>query len=123
MDVNTAESPELVEAFLLEYRQPWWLKTKYGARQFEADFGSGFTLSLDFDVLLPDGTSLASPGKSHLREEIYDYLCLQAVFPISRRGRPRRPRSEQQNLVLALHIVDYFLIRAEELQIHVHGFK
>lgn len=121
MHSNYAQTWSGSRELLAEIRAPWWLKTPYGATLLSADFGGEPPVRLNFDVKLPSDSSLASPANSRLREEIYDFLCLQA-HPLARGRRNRSADKDREHLLAAVHVIDYFLLHAQQIGLVDYGF-
>lgn len=95
-------------AALESYRAPAFLKSPHGAPVLIADFGSGVSLRISFDIQLGDGTSLASSKNNELRSDCYDFICIQAV-----RFQGKRSASSEvlkQRVLRAIYIFDYLLL-------------
>lgn len=110
-----------IDSMLRAYRSPWWLQSEYNAEVLVARFGERDQLTVSFDIALSDGTRLAESRRSGLRSQVYDFLCVQAI-PSPSSKRSRSPGSERREVLHALHIVDYFLLRQQETGFGQFGF-
>nr|WP_315231829.1 hypothetical protein [uncultured Albidiferax sp.] len=102
------------------YRNPYFLKSTYGASTLVAEYGEELRDEISFDISLDDGSSLASAENWTLRSEIYDLICIQAI-PHRGRRNPG-PGTVRQRVLKMLHIVNYFLIN-HGASIRKYGFK
>ena len=110
---------ETIDLGLAVYRQPWWLKTPYGASALLADFGDAGRVEVSFELRMSDGRPLQS--NPVLVGEIYDFLCLQSL---PSPGRPAKSnRTEKEHFCRSLVVLDYFLLNDKSGAVARHGLS
>lgn len=111
------------QAALEDYRGAamYWMKTPFGAPTMYAEFGKE-TLTCDFNVYLPDGCLLTSAKHEGLLTDIYDFLCVQ-THPVTAGRKKRNHSGDRKKIILALTLIDYFLLNSESMLLHLYGFK
>lgn len=115
--------PPYEEERLENIRNPWWLNSPSGGDILIADFQDTKVaqVKLSFDLRLPTGLHLLSSEAAVLRQEIWDFLCLQGD-PQTHGTRGRSRLVDRRSLLRAAKIVDYFLLRADNT-FATHGFS
>ncbi|WP_439669714.1 hypothetical protein [Cupriavidus necator] len=78
--------------------------------------------SIDFNKTLEDGSSLTDTQNSGLLECIKKFLCLQ-THPALTGAVVNNAKTEASRVMLAVHILDYFLLRSEQFRIAEFGFE
>jgi hypothetical protein len=108
---------------LEEYRHPYWLKSEYGASKLIGDFGKAGTLTVDFDREISPGFHLMDEAHRDFLEDIYLWLGLQTHRDSkNRNSRGGSEASDKLAIQHTLTIIDYFLLRSDELKLHCFGF-
>ncbi|MEF9416848.1 hypothetical protein ABXT21_18075 [Ralstonia sp. SM1864_UCD524_TZ4] len=73
-------------------------------------------MDIDFRVVLDDGSLLTAPSNRGLLDAFKRFLCLQ-THPARTGGRAASAKTARQRIALTLHILDYFLLRAESFEL------
>ncbi|WP_134940894.1 MULTISPECIES: hypothetical protein [Ralstonia solanacearum species complex] len=73
-------------------------------------------MDIDFRVVLDDGSLLTAPSNRELLDAFKRFLCLQ-THPARTGGRAASAKTARQRIALTLHILDYFLLRAESFEL------
>ena len=126
------ETQDLVARKLEEYRHPYWLKSRPGDPCIVADFGDAGAVRLHFNrptdslgdeelkVMMPVGLDLMDECHRRLREDIDLVLGMQTHKDVTTRNRSER---RDRNVILrTATVIDYFLVRAEGLELPRLGF-
>ncbi|WP_316881945.1 hypothetical protein [Ralstonia wenshanensis] len=77
-------------------------------------------MDIDFRVVLDDGSLLTAPSNRGLLDAFKRFLCLQ-THPARTGGRAASAKTARQRIALTLHILDYFLLRAESFELAKRG--
>lgn len=110
------------EAILAIRASAYWLKSEIGDSSLEILFDGFPSITLNMNVMLPDGNLLTAPKHSELLRDIYDFLCVQ-TYRNGKAGRTRSADADRRKIIRALHVIDYFLLNASELSLERYGFR
>ncbi|WP_196381509.1 hypothetical protein, partial [Ralstonia solanacearum] len=77
-------------------------------------------MDIDFRVVLDDGSLLTAPSNRGLLDAFKRFLCLQS-HPARTGGRAASAKTTRQRIALTLHVLDYFLLRAESFELSRRG--
>ncbi|MGU7781359.1 hypothetical protein [Burkholderia sp. PU8-34] len=120
----TSLASETLARKLDEYRHPYWLKSEFGASQLFGDFGKAGTITLDFDREISPGFHLMHEAHRDFLEDIYLWLGLQTHRDSNNRNsRGGSEKSDKLAIQHTLTIIDYLLLRSNELKLHEFGLS
>jgi hypothetical protein len=97
-----------------------WRKNAFSDDIWKCEFGS-VTRTIDFNKVLDDGTVLTDRKNQALLDSIKRFLCLQ-THPALTGAVINNATTEASRVMLALHVLDYFLLRSEQFGMGEHGF-
>lgn len=99
------------------YRAATWLRSPFDADRWQIQFDHQATAQLvDFRVRMQDGSSLTDTSHARLLETFKLWLCA-STHPHASAGRQLSARSMQTRVRCTLHLIDYLLLRQEEVQL------
>ncbi|MBL8517310.1 MAG: hypothetical protein JNM76_10125 [Betaproteobacteria bacterium] len=105
----------------LEYQTAFWLLSPFNSETWKCEFG--YTrFSLDFRVRLDDGLLLTSARHSELLRTLKLWLCVQ-THPDALGSLLIAKTSTYIKITSTLHLIDYFLLNAEQLQLSRFGLR
>lgn len=105
-----------------QYRWAEWLKTHFDASVWQGVFPGYSSITIDFNVHLDDGSYLTSAKNVPLLETFKCWLCVQTHFDANS-GCVLSPSTAYQRVTRTLHLIDYFLLKADEFQLATHGLE
>jgi len=109
-----------IDEALEALRSPPWLKSPHGGIELNCILSKDVELKINFDITLPDGSSLADARYQSLRAECFDFFCILDRPPDG--GRARSAKSVRAHMVRGVHILDHmFFVHGAKLS--KHGFK
>lgn len=97
-----------------------WRDSPFIADVWKCTFGDA-KRTIDFRIRLDDGSLLTAPKNQLFLEQIKKFLCLQN-HPMVTGSLIPNAKSSNLALSVALHIVDYFLLQGEGLDVGAQGF-
>ena len=97
----------------------YWLLSDFDAREWECQFDRD-TLRLDFNVQLENGSRLTDSANGLLLNLLKRFILLQGS-ELAGDSKPRKARTDHTNVLRAVHIVDYLLVRTERLRLGAVG--
>lgn len=103
------------------FRRVSWRESAFEDPVWTCKFGRTLT-RIDFRVQLEDGSSLTDRRHRQLLESIKTYLCIQ-THPYSTERKVLSHNTEKILVSIAIHVVDYFLLRSKQFHIAVNGFS
>ena len=113
-------------SFISQFRQSYgnfeqasWRENGFEEDVWHCRFGE-IKMDIDFRVVLDDGSLLTSHPRRGLLDAFKRFLCLQ-THPALTGGRTVAPATTRQRIALALHVLDYFLLRAEQFALSQRG--
>lgn len=98
-----------------------WLLSQFSDESWICEFGKSRKL-VNFRVLIDDGSLLTHPKNRQLLVSIKKFLCLQ-THPLTTGAIVLASITALQRVSVALHVVDYFLLRSAQFEISKHGFQ
>jgi hypothetical protein len=99
-----------------------WRHTDFDANVWKCSLGEkGYTL-INFKKVLNDGSLLTDPKNKILLNNIKRFLCLQ-THPALTGSISVSPKTAKQRIAIALHILDYFLLQGNYLDLAINGFR
>lgn len=105
-----------------QYHEAIWLKSSFGEDVWQCDFGQEKRMVIDFRVKLNDEKLLTSFRHRKLLETFKCWLCLQTHFDITG-GRMLAPETIRRSICQTLHLIDYFLLNADQFDLASHGLQ
>lgn len=102
-----------------DYRSASFLRCDFAAPRWDCEVNN-VRFSLDWSVTLPGGTRLTDVQHSTLLTTFKCWLCIQDHPDTSARSMLAEV-TKQRRVQRTLHLIDYFLLRAEALSLHTHG--
>lgn len=101
----------------LEYAS--WRDNSFEEHVWHCRFGE-MRMAIDFRVVLDNGSLLTSAANRALLCDFKRFLCFQ-THPALTGGRTMAPSTVRQRVALTLHVLDYFLLRAESFELSRRG--
>ena len=98
-----------------------WLLSQFSDDFWICEFGKSRKL-VDFRLLIDDGSLLTHPKNCELLVSIKKFLCLQ-THPLTTGAVVVATKTALLRVSVALHVVDYFLLRSAQFEISNHGFQ
>lgn len=102
-----------------EYRSASWLKTAFDAPLWNI-YVDDTSITLNWHLHLPDGSLLTDSKNSVLLTTFKCWLCIQD-HPDTTSKIILTPVSAYRRIQKITHLIDYFLINADELKLATHG--
>nr|CUV28171.1 protein of unknown function [Ralstonia solanacearum] len=96
-----------------------WRENGFEEDVWHCKFGE-VRMDIDFRVVLDDGSLLTAPSNRGLLDAFKRFLCLQS-HPARTGGRAASAKTTRQRIALTLHVLDYFLLRAESFELSRRG--
>lgn len=97
-----------------------WRESAFSEDLWVCRFGT-MTRTIDFNKTLEDGSSLTDTKNRGLLDCIKKFLCLQ-THPALTGVVVNNTTTEASRVMLAVHIIDYFLLRSDQFRIAEFGF-
>lgn len=98
-----------------------WRISDFSAAVWECVFGTA-RLTIDFRKVIDDGRLLTDPKHLALLNDLKRFLCLQ-THPLITGSAVLAPRAARFRIAIALHTLDYFLLRCERIGLAYNGFR
>lgn len=99
------------------YRAASWLRSPFDADRWQIQFDHYATAQLiDFRVRMRDGKSLTDTRHARLLETFKLWLCA-STHPHASAGRQLSASSMRARVHCTLHLIDYLLLRQEEVHL------
>ncbi len=98
-----------------------WLSSEFDDSTWVMEVGEHEPILVNFSVALNDGSTLTDIKNQPLLSQIKETL-LQVGSPYNRKGALIGPRTVRMQLICALKLIDYFILRSEEFKIADCGF-
>lgn len=105
-----------------EYRQAPWLKSDFRAPLWRCVFAGTAEYTIDFRVRVNSKQLLTSKAHSNLLETFKCWLIAQ-THPDTNNGVALGAGASNYRVYQTLHLIDYFLINANRLQIDRYGLE
>lgn len=110
------------EARHLQYRTAEWLRCSFESPLWQCVFDGFTSFEINFAVRLDDGQLLTSPRHSTLLAILKCWLCVQTHRDATG-GKILNPASAKARVSRALHVIDYLLLNAADLQLASFGLQ
>ncbi len=104
-----------------EYRAAWWLKSDFNDPVWNCEFGRK-PFSIDFNVLLEDGSLLTQSKNSKLLEVFKCWMCVQTHYDATGQILIGED-SAFHRVSRILRFIDYFLIHTSRLKLSKFGIE
>lgn len=105
----------------LQYKSATWLKSAFEEHVWKGEI-NGWRLAIDFNVQLNDSLLLTHHRHERLLELFKCWLCIQDHFDATG-GKLLGERTVYGRLTRTLHLIDYFLLNAETINLAAHGLE
>lgn len=104
------------------YRQSTQFNVDYDSSRWRIELPNGDPIGIDFDVMLPDGHSLASAKHTALCETFKSWICIQTHVDVTGGSLPAS-LTIGNAVREVLQLIDFFLLNSEEFKICQYGLE